>query len=268
MPEKTPSAPLPSATVMLIREDANAFEVFMVVRHQRIEFASGALVFPGGKVDDRDRDPALAPYIQGAKTEETARALQVAAIREVFEESGLLIARPQGEQVLVDGDRLKTLNHYRDDIHKSRIGLVEFLAKESLLLAADRLQPFAHWITPTMMSKRFDTWFYLVAAPPGQSAEHDRHESVDSVWITPQQAMLEARQGKRTILFPTMRNLAKLGQYQSIKEALGKTEQADLVTVEPWVEKRADGAWLCIPPEAGYDLAEEKMQERPATGKS
>lgn len=261
MVEKTPPKPLPSATVLLVRESTGQPEVFMVVRHHQIDFASGALVFPGGKVDAADRDDQFRQRIQNNLEDET-RALQVAAIREVFEECGILLARPQGQQALIDGERLKTLDADRENIHDGRLSFIDFLARESLVLAVDQLQVFAHWITPKMMPKRFDTYFYLARAPEGQIASHDDHESVDSVWITPEQAMLDAKAGKHTLIFPTLRNLAKLARSQTLEEAVARAKTEPLVSVEPWTEKREDGTYLCIDPKAGYDLSEIKMPDR------
>lgn len=258
----TPS-PVPSATVMLIRNHATALEVFMVVRHHQIDFASGALVFPGGKVDESDSDPRFKQLVRGADEDETRRSVQVGAIREVFEECGILIACAKGEERLLSGKRLQALDHHRGEIHQGRLHFADFLLQNDLVLATDQLRLFAHWITPKMMSKRFDTYFYLVKAPEGQIAKHDEQESVDSTWITPAQAVAEAKSGKRTLMFPTMRNIIRLGQSRDTQTAFARAEQIPLVTVEPWTEKREDGTYLCIDPAAGYDISEEKMAPRP-----
>ena len=112
------------------------------------------------------------------------------------------------------------------------------------------------------LPKRFDTHFYLAVAPADHLAVHDGHESVDSVWIRPADAFADAEAGRRTIIFPTLRNIAKLGMSNTTAEALAAAQADTIVTVLPTMEKREDGMYLCIPPEAGYDLSEERMPER------
>lgn len=259
---KTIVPAVPAATIVLLRPAPPTFEMFMIVRHHQIDFASGALVFPGGKVDHGDADPQVAACCDGANADPTLRAIQVGAIREAFEECGVLLACPEGSRDLVDGARLAELDHYRDLIHGGELTLLEFLEKESLRLACDRLVPFAHWITPEMMPKRFDTHFFLVAAPADHVAVHDGHESVDSVWIDPAQAVADANTGSRTIIFPTLRNIAKLAAADSVEDAISRARDQPVVTVMPWMEKRDDGTYLRIPEAAGYDISEEKLPDR------
>ncbi|MEZ5597611.1 MAG: NUDIX domain-containing protein [Pseudomonadales bacterium] len=256
-----PKAPVPAATVVILRERQH-LETFMVVRHHQIDFASGALVFPGGKVDRGDFDPALESFLDRAHDESTMRAMQVAAIRESFEECGVLLARPLGSDNLVDAHRLNTLEPYRKQLNDGAITITEFLARERLRLACDQLHHFAHWITPPMVPKRFDTHFFLAAAPEDHLAVHDGHENVDSVWIRPEAAVQAAREGTRTVIFPTLRNLERLSRFDSIADAIAECGQQAVIPIEPWTEKRADGTWLCIPDNAGYDIREEKMPSR------
>lgn len=260
-----PAAPVPAATIMMLRpaRDGTAnLEVFMVVRHHQIDFASGALVFPGGKADENDFDTALLPYLTGADEDANMRAIQVCAIREAFEECGILLARPQGSEQLVDAARLEQLEPYREQLNSGAVGILEFLEREQLNLACDTLVHFAHWITPDMMPKRFDTHFYLALAPDDHLAVHDGYESVDSIWITPEQALADAAAGTRTVIFPTLRNIEKLGKWQNVTAAMEATAASTVVPVLPWTERRDDGTYLCIPPEAGYQVSEEKMPER------
>jgi 8-oxo-dGTP pyrophosphatase MutT (NUDIX family) len=250
--------PIPSATILMLRDGQAGLEVFMVVRHHQIDFASGALVFPGGKVASGDIEVrAQCSGVDGIDDGELE--LRVGAIREAFEECGILLARPVGSETLIDGVRLATLEHYREPLAKGEMTIAEFLEAEQLTLACECLHKFAHWITPTMMPKRFDTHFYLAAAPSDHLAEHDGHESVDSVWIEPAQALQEAREGSRTIIFPTRLNVEMLGLSDSVAQAIEQSQARPLVTVLPHIEKREDGAWLCIPAEAGYAISEEKM---------
>ena len=114
-----------------------------------------------------------------------------------------------------------------------------------------------------MMPKRFDTHFFLALAPDDQVAMHDGHESVDSVWIQPVDVLADAENGKRTVVFPTLRNIEKLGRHATPEDAISAaSETSPPVTVLPWTENRPDGTYLCIPPDAGYELAEWKMPDR------
>lgn len=256
----SPSIPIPSGTIILLRDDATeGLEIFMVVRHHQIDFASGALVFPGGKISPQDEDPDLAERCDGADPDPVLRAVQIGAIREAFEEAGVLLARPAGSDALIDGERLKTLEHYRDALHGCELTLTEFLEREDLRLACDRLTRFAHWVTPEMMPKRFDTHFFIARAPEDHVLAHDGHESVDSVWISPRRVLEEAEAGTRTVIFPTLRNVELLGESDTVDAATHAAESREIVTVLPWIEQRDDGNWLRIPEEAGYLVSAEKM---------
>jgi len=256
MPEAP--TPVPAATILMLRDGPDGLETFMVVRHHQIDFASGALVFPGGKVDQGDFD--VRQYCHGVDdADDTAVGLMAGALREAFEECGILLARPAGSEELIAGERLEALTPYRDRLHKGEVSLADFLEQEALVLACDKLQHFAHWITPDMMPKRFDTHFYLAAAPADHLALHDGHESVDSVWICPADATAGAKDKTYTIIFPTLMNIEMLGESRSVDEAMQMAAQRNIVTVLPVVEQREDGNYLCIPAEAGYSVVEQKM---------
>ena len=151
----------------------------------------------------------------------------------------------------------------RDPLNNGEVSIGDFLKDNDLRLACDKLTHFAHWITPDMMPKRFDTHFYLAEAPADHLAVHDGHESVDSVWISPQDAMKGAKEGTYTIIFPTLMNVELLGESGSVAAAMDDAVNRPLVPVLPWTEKREDGNYLCIPAEAPYSVVEQKMPERP-----
>jgi 8-oxo-dGTP pyrophosphatase MutT (NUDIX family) len=255
---KKPPSPLPSATILLLRDGASGLEVFMVKRHHQIDFASGALVFPGGKVDEHDRDHNVRKHADGADNlDELALSLAACGIREGFEESGILLARKSGQRDYVDAARSAALAPWRPKLNAGDVGIAEFLAKEDLRLACDALVPFAHWVTPTFMPKRFDTYFYVAATPEGQLGRHDGSESVDSVWVNPNEAIEDKRW---TIIFPTRMNLVKLGKSKTAAEAIALAKATPVVTVEPKVEARGSEQVLTIPEEAGYGKIEEPMR--------
>jgi 8-oxo-dGTP pyrophosphatase MutT (NUDIX family) len=255
--EKKPAVPLPSATILMLRDGASGVEVFMVKRHHQIDFASGALVFPGGKVDAHDRDPALRDHADGAADlDDLHLSIAACAIREGFEESGILLAREPGSTDFIDAARASELSPWRPKLNAGEVGLAEFVTREKLRLACDALVPFAHWITPTFMPKRFDTYFYVAAAPPGQLGRHDGSESVDSVWVNPNEAIGDKRW---TIIFPTKMNLMKLARAKTVADAIAAAKAAPIVTVEPKVVPKGDGQVLTIPENAGYGKVEEPL---------
>ena len=255
----------PAATVMLLRDGPGGLEVFMVVRHDEIDFMAGALVFPGGRVDESDRDPRLRDFASGADgLSETALATRTAVIREAFEESGVLLARFRGESNLISADRLRSLRQtYRKQLHAGETSILEMVRTENLNLACDLLVRFAHWIGPEQAPKRFDTQFYLAAAPENHLAVHDGTESVDSVWIRPKDALAEAEAGRRNIVFPTRMNLAKLSRSDTVDQALSTARASKIVTVCPELVQTPNGPALRIPPEADYDLVEIPIKDLP-----
>jgi 8-oxo-dGTP pyrophosphatase MutT (NUDIX family) len=255
----------PAATVMLLRDGLRGLEVFMVARHDEIDFMAGALVFPGGRVEESDRDPRLRGYAAGAgELGEIALATRTAVIREAFEESGVLLARSRGEGSLVSAERLRYLRQlYRAGIHSGETSILEMLQAEDLELACDLLARFAHWIGPVQAPKRFDTQFYLAPAPKDHLAVHDGTESVDSLWIRPKDALAEAEAGRRNIVFPTRMNLAKLGRCDTVAQALSTARASRIVTVCPELVQTPNGPALRLPPEADYDIVEIAVKDLP-----
>jgi len=257
------SIPIPASTIVIARDSKNndSMEIFMVVRHHQIDFASGALVFPGGKVSSSDSAPGLRNRCRGHEDwDDEALAFGVAAIRESFEESGLLLARKKDEESLINNASLDALSHYRVKLEKNEISMDEFANQENLIFAMDQLQHFAYWVTPDMVPKRFDTHFYLAKAPEDQVGSHDGSESVDSIWISPEQALKDADEGKLKVIFPTRMNLMRLAQYKNVQEAIDSCEHQKVVMIMPWTEPRESGAALCIPKDAGYDVAELPLE--------
>jgi 8-oxo-dGTP pyrophosphatase MutT (NUDIX family) len=245
------SPEIPASTVLLLRDGAEGLEVFMVVRHHKIDSFSGALVFPGGKVDPGDG--AARPYCTGGEDLDDAELpYRVAAIREAFEECGVLLAYDGAGEILHAARLEKLEARWRDRLMKDQATIGEMCAEEDLRLAVDRLVFFAHWITPRIVPKVFDTHFFLAAAPSDQVALHDGEESTDSTWITPANALAEAEAGRRTVVFPTRMNLGKLDNSQNLDDAMKAAASAPVVTVQPIVEMHEEGRLMRIPAEAGY----------------
>jgi 8-oxo-dGTP pyrophosphatase MutT (NUDIX family) len=248
--------PVPAATIMLLRDGPQGMEVFMVVRHHQIDFASGALVFPGGKTDPQDADPrVLSRLANYPGATEGQSILRASAIREAFEESGILLARDAQGQAVQPGT---ALDGWRAGLNSRSSKLGDILQDAELMLAADDLVHYSHWITPEFMPKRFDTHFYLARVPAGQIADHDGHENVDSVWIRPAQVIEDAQAKRRTVIFPTLSNIVRLAQFNTVAEAFDIIARTPVIPILPWMEKRDDGRYVCIPRDAGYTLTESR----------
>jgi 8-oxo-dGTP pyrophosphatase MutT (NUDIX family) len=255
MPEAV--APRPASTILLLRDSVGSeIEVFMMVRHYEIDFNSGALVFPGGSVDKGDQDIIERPelYSGGEGLDTASLSFRIAAIRETFEESGILLARPRDSKTLVDAKRASEIETaHRTALCEGKTTFPKVLADSGMLLALDELVPYAHWITPEGQPKRFDTWFFLAAAPPEQVGAHDGKESTDSIWVSPREALEGGKSGRFKLPFPTTRNLVRLGKQPNVKAALDDSRGKEVVTVMPVVTKINGGRQLRIPIEAGYD---------------
>jgi 8-oxo-dGTP pyrophosphatase MutT (NUDIX family) len=269
-PKKEPSAPRPATTVLLLRpsrtgDAASPFEVFMVVRHHQIDSFSGALVFPGGKLEEADGDQRLRGRCGGADgLSDDELKFRVAGVREAFEECGVLLARKRGQRTVIAAADLKAVEKkWRTKLTKDEASIVDLVETEDLELATDLMTPFAHWITPIFVPKRFDTWFFLAEAPEDQVALHDGSESVDSVWIGAQAAIDEAKAGQRTLVHATLKNLELLAEGKTVVGAISQATERKIVTVQPWVETRDGKRFLHIPPDAGY---RNLVREMPAQG--
>ena len=240
----------------------------MLRRHLDSDFVGGAYVFPGGKVDDDDRGPAPAEVCEGRDDRQASDMLGVgsgglafwiAALRECFEEAGVLLARfddarwPGPEWTEEWRQRLTAL---RAALNAGEIGFLEACRKEGLRLATDRVHYFSHWITPEPAPKRYDTRFFVAALPPGQVPIHDDHETTDTVWVRPHEALVRARAGEFDLIFPTMKNLEAIGRFASSGELLAAAAAIEKVpTVLPRVVADEHGLRILLPGDPGYEDA-------------
>ena len=254
----TPAPAIPSATVLLLRDRPGGFEVFMVKRHSGIDFAGGALVFPGGKTDPGDIEHGWDDHCDGVDGLSPIEiGNRVCGIRETFEEAGFLLARDKHDGALIGKDRAGELGEkYRNAVHSGDVGMREMAQAENLILACDLMVPYAWWITPSPFPKRFDTWFFMARAPEDQQGSHDQGESVDSLWISPDKPLQAAADQDFKIVFATRMNLKKAGRATTVDEALAAAAADTIVPVEPHVTRADEGIIFRIPEEAGYGLTE------------
>jgi len=233
---------------MLLRDGADGLEVFMLQRTLSAAFARGRYVFPGGKVDDADHGEAFEPICDGLD-DETASAQMgidrgglawlVAAIRECFEEAGVLLARRVGSADIVQfdaGEIEDRFNAARHQIYVGALSLVDLCASESLLLLTDRIHLVDHWVTPLGEQRRFDTRFFVALAPEAQEPLHDDGETIASLWVRPADAIQMCKDGELQMFPPTVFSLKFLETHASAAEAI---KAAAAVGVPPVVLPRA-----------------------------
>ncbi|MEC3975038.1 NUDIX hydrolase [Amycolatopsis sp. H20-H5] len=219
-----PSTPKDAATVMLLHDGPAGLEVFLQHRVKGMPFAGGMTVFPGGGVDKRDADasvswagPTAAEWAAWFSCDESlARALVCAAVRETFEESGVLLAGT-ADGVLAD---VTPYQHARQALVSREISLAAFLADAGLTLRADLLRPWANWLTPEQEPRRYDTRFFVATLPEGQQADGATTEADSSGWQRPEEAIDDAREGRRMLMPPTWITLTELAEYPAAADVL------------------------------------------------
>ena len=246
------------------RQDGSTLEVFMLRRNLDVPFMGGASVFPGGAVDAGDRAPELLARCHGRDDAAASAGLGlpegglgfwVAAVREAFEEAGVLLARSATTGYPVDLDDPVLAG--RIEAARPAVGggdrpFLELVRDEDLLLDAGALHVFSHWITPAGAPRRYDTWFFVAAAPDGHAYAHDDSETVASVWIRPGDALARAERGELELIFPTIRNLEQLARFSSARDLLDAVRDATEGVAPPRMVTDASGARVMLPIDPGF----------------
>ena len=248
-PDRSRLPPRPAATLLLLRDGATGPEVFLLQRTHQAAFLGGAHVFPGGALDAGDGDPRVLERVAGMTeaqanarlgTESGALAYWVAAIRECFEEAGILLAVPEAGGDL-DAERAAHLMQYRAGLHAGELTLHQFLERERLLLRGDALGYIGHWITAPGRARRFDTRFFCARAPAHQPGAHDGTELIDSVWLNPQEALRREASGAMQLVFATRSTLADIQRFTHAAEAIEHARRCEVETNRACWALGADG---------------------------
>lgn len=251
----SPAEPRQAATVLLLRDGVPGLEVYLLRRTKGMPFAGGMTAYPGGGVDERDGDieiawvgPSPAQWAQAFGCDERiARELVCAAVREMFEEAGVLLAGdPQDGSVVPDvsGDDWE---EQRQALLTRDLSLTELLAGRGLALRSDLLRPFAHWITPPVEPRRYDTKFFAAALPVGQEARHVSGEADEASWLTPSAALAEVSAGVRPMMPPTIHTLGQLDRFPDVAGALAGSPPDPMEPISPTFEETPDGKWAVLP---------------------
>ncbi|MGW5050628.1 NUDIX hydrolase [Actinokineospora sp. NPDC004072] len=225
VPPDPPAVPRDAATVMLVRDTPGGLEVFLQRRVVGMAFAGGMTVFPGGGVDQRDVDASVAWHGPDADwwahgfgcSPALARALVCAAVRETFEESGVLLAGPDGGSVVADA---RPYHEARAALVAREISLAGFLADAGLVLRADLLRPWSNWVTPAEEPRRYDTRFFLAALPAGQRADGETTEADHAHWQRPADTLADWRGGECALMPPTWVTLSELAEHFTVADAM------------------------------------------------
>ncbi len=243
-----------AATVILARPP---FEVYLTRRSASSAFAPDAFVFPGGTIADQDRSEAVRARTLGLQADrldrefraalpealacdeppvdrESARALTVAALRELFEETGVLLARTTGGLPIdASGDEWERAAGERVAVRDERLAFADFLTAHDWYADAEALSLFSHWITPPSEPRRYNTHFFFAVAPPGQDPLADAFETHDGIWISPAAALDRGRAGTMHLVYPTIKHLARLAAFDSVDAALEFARSKPVLTIVP-----------------------------------
>ena len=250
---------LPAATVVIVR-DAGELEVFVLRRTSGAAFAGGMYVFPGGKVDPADGGPDIEEWCDGLDdvtasaalgVERGGLAFWVAAVRECFEEAGILLAKRR------DGGPVEPRDEDRRAVHDGSLSMVHLCRRDGLLLDLSALRYVAHWVTPVGQTpRRFDTRFFLALAPPDQEGAHDDTETVHSMWIHPAEALAQTERRELGMLPPTIANLRAIADCTTAAEALDQADAAGRPErIQPRLRRTPEGKviGIAMPTDPDYD---------------
>ena len=263
--DHVPVAPKPAATVVLLRPAepgtaaAAGLEVYLIRRARSMAFAGGMYAFPGGSVDPRDADHEVGwtgptPAEWAARlggTDAEARMLVCAAVRETFEESGVLLAGPSADSVVADVAGVDWERDRRALVDRE-LAFSDFLSERGLVLRTDLLGLWAHWITPEFEERRYDTRFFLAALPAGQLTRDVSTEADQVCWLAPAEAVARLIRGEIRMLPPTAVTLRELSDYSSIAEVLAAVPDRDIHPITPAAVDRDGSVRLVLPGEDGY----------------
>ena len=256
-PETFVANPRPAATVVVMRDSAAGPEMFMVRRHQDTAFMGGAYVFPGGRVDAHDRDGSEA-WCDGAAhaaaqfpalEPDVAISYHVAAARELFEEAGVLLAHDASGRFvsLTDEQSHARFTAHRLEVHGGRTTLRAVAEREHLRLALDALVLFAHWVTPPIDTRQFDTRFFMARMPPDQTPAHDETETTHSVWMRPSGAIAQSLESNIVLPPPTWTTIRELEGFASVDEAIAWARARRVIRRQPELIVRDGTRVLVIP---------------------
>ena len=244
-PPQVPAPPRPAATILLMRDGAAGLEVLLMRRGRNAGFVPGAYVFPGGRVDRSDAEPHVVEHLDGLDEEAAARRLELpdgdppalayylASLREAFEETGILVARHPNGDAPPTAAADRDVDILRDDLMEDRVTFAEALDRLGVRLDGGSVEYMAHWITPEVEPRRYDTRFFAAKVPGDAEAVVDPREMTDAVWLGPADALRRFRGGSLPMVFPTIRTLMDLSDFPSVDAVLAHLRTLRIPTIMP-----------------------------------
>lgn len=257
-PPSSPATPRPAATVVLMREGDAGIEALLLRRSRASGFVPGAWVFPGGRVDEADGEHELAVRMDGLEGSRAARRLgledraeaisyYVAALREAFEETGILVGLDKDRRQVPTAAENGLVEALRDDLLEDRIGFVEVLDALACRLDGANVEYLAHWITPEVERIRYDTRFFAARVATGSRFLIDAREMTDAIWLTPTGALDRNRRGDLPMVFPTIRTLEQLAAFESVERALTTLATLEVSPIQPELVLTPTGVAMRVP---------------------
>ncbi len=260
-PPEEPARPRPASTIVLLRDGGTGCEVLMLRRNRKSGFVPGAYVFPGGRVDAADGEDSVLERLDGLTPEAAAERLghdgddppaiayYMAALREAFEETGILVGHdPDGNHPPTAAESAD-VDAVRDDLMEDRIDFGEALKRMGCRVEGSAVEYLAHWITPVVEPRRYDTRFFAAVVPPGSEAIVDPREMTDALWITPEAALARNEEGRLPMVFPTIKTLQRLARYGDAADTLQALRARAVPTILPRL--------VTTPTGVGMELDEE-----------
>src|SRR4030043_2415709 len=263
--------PKKAATVILLRDKIpEGFEVFLLKRHEKSSFMGGNFVYPGGRVDREDGSLEICAQCKGVSPEKAHQLFRgtlppdeslahwVAAIRELFEEAGVLLPHDHtGKFIhLKDPAEREKASHYRDLLHKGKMNICQIAQEEKVFFALDQLHYYAHWITPEARSERFDTRFFLARHPEGQEASYDQKETMEGIWLSPQRALEENLTRKIALSPPTLKTLEDLSRFKTIDDVFISLKKDEICPILPILTRISGEPTILFPWDQEYEVFE------------
>jgi 8-oxo-dGTP pyrophosphatase MutT (NUDIX family) len=247
-PPSVPVPALPAATAVLLRDASRGPEVLLLCRRRDSGFVPGAYVFPGGRIDAADSDPAVLARTDGVVAESAKPEFStwVAAAREVFEETGVLLARARSGEPVADAVTDFDVARWRDELLENRATLNGVLQALDARLDLRAMVYCAHWITPVAERRRYDTRFFLAALPTGRKVSPDPREMTDALWVTPRDALARFAQGALPMVFPTVKTLESIAGFTAVTEILQDFRGRRIEPIMPRLVRTAEGVGIVI----------------------
>lgn len=245
-PPARPAPARPAATIVLLRDGDSGLEALLLRRHRSSGFVPGAWVFPGGRVDAGDSGPSLYERLRGMPNPHVPEpGFWTAGLRELFEETGVLLARHHGQWV-ADAASDRRIESFRRSLMDGTIAIGEMLEEMDAVLDASDMVHTAHWITPVVEPRRYDTHFFAARLPPDRGVRADPREMTDAAWLRPADALDRFRKGDMPMVFPTLKTLESLKGFGSTEHALDSLRHSTIPTILPRLVRTSTGVGIVV----------------------